>query len=101
MTKTTIVSDDEAVKTVECYQEVKRNIKMLEKQKEKLEQQLYNFMGEHDVMINHETGEEFVNWSYSKGYQRFDAKKFMVDKPKVYKQYLFMTDPVRTLRVVK
>lgn len=99
--KTTIVSNEESRKIVEQLQEVKKEAAKLKKEEEKLKQKLYNFMGEHDVMIDHETGEEFVNWSYSDGYEKFDVKKFMADKPNVYKQYVFMTEPVRTLRVTK
>lgn len=101
MTKTQIVSNDEVNEIVKKIQEVKRSLAVLKKQEEKLKQQLYNFMGEHDRLIDPDTGEEIVNWSYSEGYEKFDVKKFMADKPKIYKQYIFMTEPVRTLRVVK
>jgi hypothetical protein len=101
MTKTTIVSTEEVNKIVEGLQEVKRSMTALKKQEEALKQKLYNYMGEHDVMVNCETGEEFVHWTYSEGYMKFDQKKFEEDKPKIYKQYLFKTEPVRTLRISK
>lgn len=101
MTKTTIVSNDKALVIVSDLQAIKAQIKALQKIEEGLKQDLYNFMGEHDVLVNHETGEECVHWSYSEGYMKFDTKKFMEDKPKIYKQYLFKTEPVRMLRVGK
>jgi hypothetical protein len=97
----TIASNDTALGIVNNLKALKVQMKELQKYEEELKQKLYNFMGEHDVLINHETGEESVRWTYSEGYQKFDVKKFMADKPRVYKQYLFMTDPVRTLRVAK
>jgi len=99
--KSTIISNHDANQTVEELVKLKKQISALKAMEERLKQDLYNFMGEHDVMINCETGEEFVNWSYSEGYMKFDSKKFMKDKPKIYKQYLFKTEPVRTLRLSK
>lgn len=99
--KTTIVSDDSALSIVAEMQQIKAQIKALQRQEEVLKQKLYNFMGENEVMINHETGEEFVNWAYSEGFLKFDAKRFMEDKPKLYKQYLYKTEPVRVLRLAK
>lgn len=99
--KTTIVSNAQANEIVKALQEVKKGMAILKKQEEKLKQELYNYMNETDILIDYETGEEIVHWSYSEGYPKFDTKKFMMDKPKIYKQYLVMTDPVRTLRVVK
>ena len=98
---TTIVSNDSANGIVDSLKGVKEDIKRLQKVEEQLKQKLYNFMGEHDVLINHETGEEAVKWTYSEGYMKFDVKKFEADKPKIYKQYLFKTEPVRTLRIGK
>lgn len=99
--KTTIVSTVDANTIVEQLVEVKKIIKSYQKKEEELKQKLYNYMGEHDVMINCETGEEFVNWSYSEGYMKFDAKKFAADKPRIYAKYCSMTDGVRTLRLAK
>lgn len=98
---TTIVSDDNVLHIVEELRDVKVKMKSLKKAEEKLKQKLYNFMGEHDVLINHQTGQEYVSWTYSEGFPKFDVKKFMADKPKVYAKYTFMTDPVRTLRMAK
>lgn len=99
--KSTIVSNHDVNHIVGELQKLKKQLLALKAIEERLKQDLYNYMGEHDVMINCETGEEFVNWSYSEGYMKFDSKKFMEDKPKIYKQYLFKTEPVRTLRLAK
>jgi hypothetical protein len=99
--KTSIISTLEANAVVEEIKAVKKQLANLKKQEEKLKQKLYNYMGEHDVMVNFETGEEFVNWAYSDGYMKFDAKKFAADKPKIYDKYCTMTEPVRTLRLAK
>lgn len=99
--KSKIPSNGDALEIVKNLQEVKRSISILEKQKERITQQLYNFMGENEVMFDHETGEEIVNWSYSKGAIRFDAKRFELERPKLYKEYLKAGEPVRVLRVVK
>lgn len=99
--KSTIVSNHDVNHIVGELQKLKKQMSALKAIEERLKQDLYNYMGEHDVMINCETGEEFVNWSYSEGYMKFDSKKFMEDKPKIYKQYLFKTEPVRTLRLAK
>jgi len=99
--KQKIVSNDEVNQVVQQLRDLAVQEKALAKSKELLKQQLYNFMNENDVLIDYETGEEIVSWSYSEGYMKFDAKKFMEDKPKIYKQYLFKTEPVRTLRVTK
>ena len=99
--KTTIVSNNEANQVVESLVSIKSQIKALQKQEELYKQKLYNYMGEHDILINNETGEEFVHWEYSNGYMKFDSKKFMADKPKIYEKYCVMTEPVRVLRIVK
>jgi len=96
-----IVSNDDTNVIVEELVSIKRQIKGLEKQEEALKQKLYNYMGEHEVLINHVTGEEFVHWTYSDGYMKLDVKKFLADKPEIYKQYSFRTEPVRTLRIAK
>lgn len=97
--KTTIVSNEQTNKIVEALREVKKAKAVLAKQEEKLKQELYNYMNENDVLVDPDTGEEIVHWSYSEGYLKFDVKKFELEKPKVYKQFLFMTEPVRTLRI--
>lgn len=99
--KSTIVSNEDVNEIVEDLKALKSQIKALKKLEEKCTQQLYNYMREHDVMINYETGEEFVNWSYSSGYLKFDSKRFADDRPKMYEKYCKMTDPVRTLRLAK
>lgn len=103
MTKTlsSIVSNDTANNVVQQLLEVKNQMKDLKAMEEALKQQLYNYMGEHDVLIDCETGQETAKWTYSEGFQKFDVKKFMADKPRVYKQYLFLTEGVRTLRLAK
>lgn len=98
-TNTTIVSDEDTLHIVDALQDVKKAIKDLEKKKATLEQKLYNYMGEHDVMINPDTGEEFVTWKYTAGYLKFDSKKFELEKPLVYKRYLVMTEPQRRLLI--
>lgn len=97
--KTTIVSNEQTNRIVAALKELKRTKASLAKQEEKLKQELYNYMNENEVLVDPETGEEVIHWSYSDGYLKFDVKKFEQDKPKIYKQYLIMTDPVRTLRV--
>ena len=101
MTLTTIVSNDETNKIVEELLSIKKALLALKKQEEQLKQKLYNYMNEHDVMINYETGEEFVKWTYSEGYMKFDSKTFSKKNPKIYAKYCSMTDPVRTLRIAK
>ena len=99
--KTMIVSTSEANKIVDDLLELKRHAKELKRKEDALKQKLYNYMGEHDIMVNCETGEEFVSWTYSEGYMKFDSKKFADDKPKIYEKYCKMTDGVRTLRISK
>lgn len=99
---TTVIISDES--TIEIVEELKKcRILMIElkKEEEKLRQKLYNYMGEHDILINPTTGEEAVKWSYSDGYEKFDSKKFMLDNPEIYGAYTYRTDPVRTLRIGK
>lgn|SRR5512135_1083921 len=99
--KTKIVSNSEVNAIVEAIRLVKKEKKECERREKALVQKLYNFMNEHDVLIDYETGQETVNWSYSSGYMKFDAKKFAEDRPKMYERYCTMTDPVRTLRIAK
>ncbi len=98
---TSIISNEEANKIVEELQATKKMTVEIKKVEEKLKQKLYNYMGEHDELINYETGEPFVKWTYSEGYMKFDAKKFMEEKPQLYKKYLVKTNDVRTLRITK
>lgn len=99
MSKTTIASNDEVNQVVLAIKDVKTHIKKLEKEEEKLKQRLYNHMGEHDVLFDPDTGEELVHWTYSEGYQKFDSKRFEEERPKLFKQYIVITEPRRTLRV--
>jgi len=98
---TTIVSNEDTNKIIEELKGVKEFIKKAQKQEELLKQRLYNFMGENEVLIDPETGEESVKWTYSEGFMKFDSKKFQQEKPSVYNKYLFKTEPVRTLRITK
>lgn len=99
--KTSIVSTPEVNKIVENLIKIKKTIKDYKRLEDKVTQDLYNYMTEHDVLINCETGEEYVNWSYSKPYMRFDSKRFEFEQPDIYKNYCKMTEPVRTLRIAK
>ena len=96
-----IVSTPEANQIVEALKEAKRATKECQHQEKVLTQKLYNYMNEHDVLIDCETGQETISWTYSSGFMKFDTKKFMADRPKVYEKYCFMTDPIRTLRIAK
>lgn len=98
---TTIISNEEANDIVEQLQETKRQAAELKKTEERLKQKLYNYMGEHDELINYETGEPFVKWSYSDGYMKFDSKRFAEAHPQLYKKFLVKTEDVRTLRITK
>jgi hypothetical protein len=96
-----IISTDEANKIVQQIKDIKSTIKDFERKQEALTQDLYGFMGEHDVLINHETGQEFVTWTYSKGAKRFDSKKLAFEQPNLYEAYCYIGEPIRTLRLVK
>lgn len=99
--KTTIVSTPEANEIVEALKEAKAAKKACEHREKVLTQKLYNYMNEHDVLIDCETGQEAVSWTYSNGYLKFDSKRFAAEAPDVYEKYCVMTEPVRTLRVAK
>lgn len=97
--KTTILSNEDSELIVVELKEIKAQIKKLQKIEKILKQKLYNYMGEYDVLVSPETGEEIVHWTYSKGYMKFDDKRFAAEKPKIYEKYCYMTDPVRTLNL--
>lgn len=99
--KTSIVSNEEVNCIVESLKMIKKQIKQLKKQEDMVTQELYNYMNEHDILVDHETGLEIVNWSYSSGYMKFDAARFNEDSPELYQIYCKMTNPVRTLRITK
>ena len=99
--KPSIVSTEEVNKIVEELADLERVDKRLKKRREELKHQLHNYMTENEILINYETGEEFVSWAYSKPRKTFDTKKLEFELPDIYKKYCTIGDPVRTLRIIK
>lgn len=99
--KTSIESNELMKLILEDLKEVKRRKKIFEKEEKRLQQALYNHMGEHDLLVDPETGEELCTWSYARGYEKLDSEKLKEEMPQLYRQYVFMTEPVRRLEIKK
>ena len=84
---TVILANDEAAQIVKDLQTVKYQIKKLLKAQERLTQQLYNYMGENEVLASVD-GEEIVTWKYTADSLSFNAKKFKEDSPDIYDAYI-------------
>ncbi len=94
-----IVTNKEINDVIERLKEAKAREKEVEKEIDKLKQELYNYVNEHEVLIDYETGEEVVTWKYGDAPERFDVKKLKEKHYEIFKQFTYLGDPIRTLRI--
>jgi predicted phage-related endonuclease len=73
--------------TVEDLRNLRRYIKKLEKQEEKLIQKIVNHMKDHEVLVNLD-GEELVTYQYTSDVKFFDAKKLQSEHRDIYDKYM-------------
>lgn len=72
---------------------VREYFKKLEAFKESLEAELKRIMEDDEELV---AGDEVIcSWKTAKGAQRFDAKKFEVEHPQIYAQYVYRSAPSR------
>lgn len=77
---------------------VKAQIKELEGQKEKLYQELYNHMNEHEELIS-EDGEVLCTWKYAEDSEVFDTKRFLATYPDLHRKFLIKRPGTRRMLI--
>jgi len=91
-----IASNAEIDELVAEIKRIRNFKKTLAEQEDNLMQKLYNYMSENEELVN-ENGELLLSWKYAKDSQYFDAKRFQIDNPDVYNNYLALRNGARRL----
>jgi hypothetical protein len=98
--ETMFASTPDIEKVLSDIKSVRAEIKKLEKIQQDLQQVLYNYVGEHERIIDPMTGEELAEWKYTNGSLRFDAKKFQENNPGLAAEYMANVPGYRKLRIL-
>jgi putative phage-type endonuclease len=85
-----IIASDAIVEAVEARQEYKRKIKELTSLQESVEKTICEFIGENDTLLDF-SGDKLLTWK-SQERTTFDSKKFKVDYPELYNNYIKITN---------
>ncbi len=93
-----IIISPEIASYVVALRDLKSELKRREDQKEKLEVQIKNFMGENEVLVD-ENMVPLVTWKQAKGAERLDTKAVKENEPDVWERYVKIGEPTRRFLV--
>ena len=97
---TMFASTPDIEKVLRDLKQVRAELKKLQKIEEDLKQVLYNYVGEHEVIVDPITGEELAQWKYTEDSLRFDAKRFQEEHVALAAGYMVNVPGYRKLRLL-
>lgn len=80
------------------YKELREQIKHLEEAEERIKLEICKEMGEYSTLVDR-GGRVIATWNKPKETTRFDAKKFSLEYPDIYKKYMYNTETSRRFLV--
>ena len=86
------------VQTIDRLRDVKNEIKVLEEEEKALRNEVINFIGTNETITGSD-GKALASYKWQKGRKRFNKDKFALEHPDLYKQYSYIGDGTRVLRL--
>lgn len=93
-----VTSNEQIAWLASDIKQCKAQIKAIEKKQKEAEQQLYNIVGENEMVVD-DDGLEILTWKYNADTNYFDVNAFKEAHPKLYEQFCKKRPGPRVLRI--